>query len=72
MLFQALTEHEEKSSVTITSIESFGGWTKTFTDPWVCAAIVDRSVFGGNIIGTGTESYRLAHTQAQADRAAQA
>jgi hypothetical protein len=26
------------------------------------AAIVDRLTFGGNIIETGTDSYRLAHT----------
>ncbi|MER5627361.1 ATP-binding protein [Streptosporangium sp. NPDC002544] len=33
-------------------------WTKTFTDPRLCAAIVDRLTFGGNIIETGTDSYR--------------
>lgn len=48
--------------------ESFGGWTKTFTDPRLCAAIVDRITFGGNIIETGTGSYRLAQTKAQAER----
>jgi hypothetical protein len=26
-------------------------------------AIVDRLTFGGNIIETGTDSYRLAHTK---------
>ncbi|MCW2688577.1 MAG: ATP-binding protein [Mycobacterium sp.] len=36
------------------------GWTKTFTDPRLCAGIVDRLTFAGNIIETGTESYRLA------------
>ncbi|GAA3520008.1 hypothetical protein FHR32_005584 [Streptosporangium album] len=41
------------------------GWTKTFTDPRLCAAIVDRLTFGGTIIETGTDSYRLAHTKAQ-------
>jgi hypothetical protein len=45
--------------------ESFGGWTKTFTDPRLCAAIVDRLTFNGAIIETGTDSYRLAHTRAQ-------
>jgi DNA replication protein DnaC len=40
------------------------GWTKTFTDPRLCAAIVDRITFGGNIIETGTDSYRLARTRA--------
>ena len=39
------------------------GWTKTFTDPRLCAAIVDRLSFGGNIIETRTDSYRLAHIQ---------
>jgi hypothetical protein len=29
------------------------GWTKTFTDPRLCAAIVDRLAFGGNIVETG-------------------
>lgn len=50
LLFQVLTEREEKNSVAIASNESFGGWTKTFTDPRLCAAIVDRLTFGGNII----------------------
>ncbi|UOB15894.1 IS21-like element helper ATPase IstB [Streptomyces sp. HP-A2021] len=64
LLFQVLTEREEKNSVAIASNESFGGWTKTFTDPRLCAAIVDRLTFGGNIIETGTDSYRLASTRA--------
>ena len=42
------------------SNDSFSGWTKTFTDPRLCAAIVDRLTFGGNIIETGSSSYRLA------------
>ncbi|MEA9987139.1 IS21-like element helper ATPase IstB [Subtercola sp. RTI3] len=65
LLFQVLTEREEKNSVGIASNESFSGWGKTFTDPRLCAAIVDRLTFGGNIIETGTDSYRLAHTQSK-------
>ena len=65
LLFQVLTEREEKASVAIASNESFAGWTKTFTDPRLCAAIVDRLTFGGNIIETGTDSYRLAQTRAR-------
>ena len=42
----------------IASDDSFSGWTKTFTDARLCAAIVDRLTFGGNIIETGTDSYR--------------
>jgi hypothetical protein len=37
---------------------------KTFTDPRLCAAIVDRLTFAGQIIETGTTSYRLAHARA--------
>jgi DNA replication protein DnaC len=44
------------------------GWTKTFTDPRLCAAIVDRLTFGGNLIETGTDSYRLAHARTRADQ----
>jgi DNA replication protein DnaC len=43
--------------------EPFSGWTKTFTDPRLCAAIVDRLTFAGQIIETGTISYRLAHAR---------
>ncbi len=64
ILFQVLTEREEKNSVAIASNESFSGWTKTFTDPRLCAAIVDRLTFGGNIIETGTQSFRLSHARA--------
>ncbi len=63
LLFQVLTEREEKASVAIASNESFAGWTKTFTDPRLCAAIVDRLTFNGTIIETGTDSYRLAHSR---------
>lgn len=44
-----------------------GGWTKTFTDPRLCAAIVDRLTFNGTIIETGTDSYHLASTRARAE-----
>ncbi|CAM5342937.1 Chromosomal replication initiator protein DnaA OS=Tsukamurella paurometabola OX=2061 GN=dnaA_3 PE=3 SV=1 [Tsukamurella paurometabola] len=64
LLFQVLTEREEKNSVAIASNQSFSGWTDTFTDPRLCAAIVDRLTYRGTIIETGTHSYRLAHAEA--------
>ncbi len=70
LLFQVLTEPEEGNSVAIASNESYGGWTKTFTDPRLCAAIVDRLTFNGTIIETGTDSYRLASTRARAEASA--
>ncbi|WP_329237586.1 ATP-binding protein [Actinoallomurus sp. NBC_01490] len=65
LLFQVLTEREEKASVAIASNEGFGGWTKTFTEPRLCAAIVDRLTFNATIIETGTDSCRLAQTRAR-------
>jgi hypothetical protein len=51
--------------VAIASDEALSGWTKTFTAPRLCAAIVDRLTFGGTIIKTGTKSYRMAQTRAK-------
>ncbi len=65
MLFQVLTEREETNSVAIASNQSFSAWTKTFADPRLCSAIVDRLTYAGNIIETGSDSYRLAHARAQ-------
>jgi hypothetical protein len=65
LLFQVLTEREERSAVAIASNEPFSRWTKTFTDPRLCAAVVDRLTFAGQIIQTGTISYRLAHARQQ-------
>ncbi|GLZ48906.1 hypothetical protein Acsp06_50910 [Actinomycetospora sp. NBRC 106375] len=65
MLFQVLTEREETNSIAIASNRAFSGWTNTFTDPRLCAAIIDRLTFAGLIIETGTQSYRLAHAKAQ-------
>ena len=42
LLFQVLTEREERSAVAIASNEPFPSCTKTFTDPRLCAAVVDR------------------------------
>jgi len=39
--------------------------TGTFTDPRLCAAIVDRLTYHGTIIETGTHSYRLAHARSK-------
>ncbi len=46
----------------IASNEPFSGWTKTFADPRLCAATVDLT-FNGQIVETGTTSYRLAHAR---------
>jgi hypothetical protein len=40
---------------------------RNFTDPRLCAAIVDRLTYNAHIIETGTESFRLAQTRARAE-----
>ncbi|MDD7942826.1 IS21-like element helper ATPase IstB [Actinomycetospora lutea] len=67
LLFQVLTEREETNAIAIASNQPFSGWTRTFTDPRLCAAIIDRLTFAGNILETGTTSYRLAHARSKHD-----
>jgi hypothetical protein len=46
-----------------------GVGTKTFTDPRFCAAIADRFTYAGQIVETGTNSYRLANARRQQQNA---
>jgi DNA replication protein DnaC len=64
LLFQVLTEREEKSSVAVASNAPFSEWGATFPDPRLAAAVVDRLTFRAHIIETGTQSYRLRTTRA--------
>jgi len=63
LLFQVFTEREERASIAVASNAAFSEWARTFTDPRLCAAIVDRITFQANIIETGTESFRLKTTK---------
>ena len=65
LLFQVFTEREERASIAIASNAAFSEWTATFTDPRLCAAIVDRLTFDAHIIQTGTDSYRLRSAKAR-------
>lgn len=71
LLFQILTDREEKRSVAVASNAPFSEWGRTFTDPRLAGAVVDRLTFRSLIIETGSDSYRLysstvATTQSQA------
>lgn len=59
LLFQILTEREERASVAVASNAPFSEWGQTFSDPRLAAAVVDRLTFRAHIIETGSESYRL-------------
>ena len=63
LLFQVITEREERASIAVATNAPFSEWAATFTDPRLCAAIIDRLTFKAHIIETGTDSYRLRTTQ---------
>jgi DNA replication protein DnaC len=64
LLFQILTEREEKASIAVASNLPFSEWGQVIADPRLIAAIVDRVTFNAHIIETGTDSYRLRTTKA--------
>lgn len=59
LLFQIITEREERASVAIATNLPFSEWGTVFPDPRLVAAIVDRVTFNAHIVETGTQSYRL-------------
>jgi DNA replication protein DnaC len=59
LLFQVLTERDERASIAVASNAPFSEWGATFTDPRLAAAVVDRLTFRAHILETGAESYRL-------------
>lgn len=69
LLFQVFTEREEKNSIAVASNAAFSEWAQAFTDPRLCAAIVDRITYDAHIITTGTGSYRLRATAARRQQA---
>jgi IstB-like ATP binding protein len=60
LLFQIITEREERASIAIGTNLPFSEWGTVFPDPRLVAAIVDRVTFNAHIVETGTQSYRLA------------
>ena len=64
LLFQIVTEREEKASIATGSNLPFSEWGSIIRDPGLVAAIVDRLTFHAHIIEKVTESYRLRATGA--------
>jgi DNA replication protein DnaC len=65
LLFQVLTERDERASIAVASNAPFSEWGQTFTDPRLAAAVVDRLTFRAHILETGSSSYRLRTSQAK-------
>jgi len=59
LLFQIITEREERASIAIGTNLPFSEWGTVFPGPRLVAAIVDRVTFNAHILETGTQSYRL-------------
>jgi DNA replication protein DnaC len=68
LLFQIITEREERASIGIATNLPFSEWGTVFPDPRLVAAIVDRVTFNAHILETGTESYRLRTSKSSSRR----
>jgi DNA replication protein DnaC len=61
LVFQVISERNERGSLIITTNLPFGEWTKVFPDARLAKAVVDRVTHKAHIIDTGTESWRFQH-----------
>ena len=53
LLFQVLTERDERASIAVACNAPFSEWGQTFTDPRLAGAVVDRLTFRAHILETG-------------------
>jgi DNA replication protein DnaC len=61
LVFQVISERNERASLIVTTNLPFGEWTKVFPDPRLAKAVVDRITHRAHIIETGSESWRFRH-----------
>jgi DNA replication protein DnaC len=61
LVFQVISERNERGSLILTTNLPFGEWTKVFPDPRLAKAVVDRMTHRAHIIDTGTDSWRFRH-----------
>jgi DNA replication protein DnaC len=61
LVFQVISERNEKGSLIVTTNLPFGEWTKVFPDPRLAKAVVDRITHKAHIIDCGSESWRFRH-----------
>ena len=68
LVFQVVSERNERASLIVTTNLPFGEWTKVFPDPRLAKAVVDRLTHRAHIIETGSESWRFKHGLARSKR----
>jgi DNA replication protein DnaC len=61
LVFQVISDRNERGSLIVTTNLTFGEWTKVFPDPRMAKAVVDRITHRAHIIDTGTDSWRFRH-----------
>ena len=68
LVFQVISERNERASLIVTTNLPFGEWTRVFPDARLAKAVVDRLTHKAHIIDTGTESWRFKHGLANTKR----
>jgi len=63
LLFQVITERDERASIAVASNLPFSEWGSVFPDGRLAAAVVDRLTYRAHVIETGSDSYRLRATE---------
>ena len=61
LVFQVISERNERGSLIVTTNLPFAEWTKVFPDARLAKAVVDRITHKAHIIDTGSESWRFRH-----------
>ena len=72
LVFQVISERNERGSLIVTTNLPFSEWTKVFPDPRLAKAVVDRITHRAHIIETGSESWRFKHGLARKRRGGRA
>jgi DNA replication protein DnaC len=67
LLFQVLTDREERRAVAVASATALSAWQRFFAVPELGAAIVDRFAGSAHVIETGRTSYRPTQRASNAD-----
>lgn len=62
LLFQVISQRQERLPIIITTNLPFSEWTSIFPDQRLCKALIDRITHRAHIIETGHQSVRLEET----------